>query len=517
MTRDPMPTPHRRGGRAARAGDRSTPAPQPPFAQPLRTWTPVRGVSDDELERIHHASLTVLRDTGMDVLCPSARSTLVAAGAEQGDADRIRFDPDLVIELVAQAPPAFEMRARNPAHDLTFGTGRVAFSAVASAPNVSGLGHDRHPGTAADFRDLVRLTQRLSVLHLHGGYPVEPIDWHPGVRHLLATDVLLRCSDKVLHTYSLGRQRTLDTLEMVRLARGLTDDELVAQPSIYTVVNTSSPLRLDVPMAEGIQELSSRGQPIVVTPFTLAGAMAPVTLAGALVQQNAEALATIALTQAVRPGAPVIYGGFTSNVDMQSGAPAFGTPEFVNAALIGGQLARRYGLPYRSSAVNAANSLDVQSSYESMFSLWGAVLGGADLVVHAAGWMEGGLCASYEKMVLDAEVLEMLATALTPITVDDASLAVDAIAAVGPGGHFFGTDHTRARYRSAFRQPRVSDWRNFEAWDASGRPTAVDRATEIARDLLAPDIDPDIDPDRSDALAEFVDRRVAEGGVDTPF
>ena len=516
MTSDPEPRPGRRGGRAARAGHGAATPPRP-FAQPARHWAPVRGVSDDQLEAIHLASLAVLRDTGMDILCPSARATLARAGAQLGDGHRVRFDPELVTELIASAPTSFRMHARNPAHDLTFGTGHVAFTAVASAPNVSGLGRERHPGTADDFRDLVRLTQRLPVVHLHGGYPVEPIDWHPGVRHLKATDVLLRCSDKVLHTYSLGRQRTLDTIEMVRLARGVTDDDLSQQPSLYTVVNTSSPLRLDIPMAEGIQELSSRGQPVVVTPFTLAGAMAPVTVAGALVQQNAEALATIALTQAVRPGAPVVYGGFTSNVDMQSGAPAFGTPEFVNAALIGGQLARRYGLPYRSSAVNAANTLDVQSSYESMFSLWGAVLGGADLVVHAAGWMEGGLCASYEKMVLDAEVLEMLAAALAPITVDDASLAADAIAEVGPGGHFFGTAHTRERYRTAFHQPRISDWRNYEAWDAAGRPTAVERAAELARELLADPTDPDLPTDRSDALADFVDRRVAEGGIDTPF
>ena len=506
----------RRGGRAARAGDADTQVEQRPFAQPHRRWDPIRGVSDDELEAIHDASLRVLRDVGMDVLSAEARELLARHGAEV-DGERVRFDPDLVVELVGHAPSTFTLHTRNPAHALTFGDGRVAFSAVASAPNVSGLGSDRHPGTAEDFTRLVCLTQSLRSLHLHGGYPVEPIDWHPSVRHLHATDVLLRCSDKALHSYSLGRQRTLDTIEMTRLARGITEEQLLAEPSIYTVVNTSSPLRLDAPMAEGILELSARNQAVVVTPFTLAGAMAPVTIAGALVQQNAEALAGIALTQAVRPGAPVIYGGFTSNVDMQSGAPAFGTPEFVNAALVGGQLARRYGLPYRSSGVNAANALDAQSSYESMFSLWGAVLGGADLVVHAAGWMEGGLRASYEKMVLDAEVLEMLATALTPITVDDASLAVEAIAEVGPGGHFFGTAHTQERYRDAFHHPMVSDWRNYETWDEAGRPTVDQRATEIAGELLDSHVDPPMDPAASDELADFVHRRVAEGGVETAF
>ncbi|MEM7285823.1 MAG: trimethylamine methyltransferase family protein, partial [Actinomycetota bacterium] len=259
------------------------------------------------------------------------------------------------------------------------------------------------------------------------------------------------------------------------------------------------------------------GQICIITPFTLSGAMAPVTIAGALVQQNAEALAGIALTQAVRSGSPVIYGGFTSNVDMQSGAPAFGTPEFVNAALVGGQLARRYGLPYRSSGVNAANALDAQSSSESMFSLWGAVLGGADLIVHAAGWMEGGLRASFEKMVLDAEVLEKLAAALTPITVDDATLAVEAIAEVGPGGHFFGVAHTRERYRDAFHHPMLSDWRNYETWDEAGRPTVDERAAEIAADLLDNHADPAMEPAASDELRSFVERRVAEGGIPTAF
>lgn len=506
----------RRGGRSARTSDAHTPTSDRPFVQPRRRWAPIRGVSDDELEAIHDASLRVLRDVGMDVLSPDARAVLAHHGADVTD-QRVRFDPDMVLDLVSHAPAAFTLHTRNPRHALTFGNGHVAFSAVASAPNVSGLGSERHPGTGDDFTNLVRLTQSLPSVHLHGGYPVEPIDWHPSVRHLLATDVLLRCSDKALHTYSLGRQRTLDTIEMVRIARGVTDDQLLAEPSIYTVVNTSSPLRLDAPMAEGILELSARNQPVVVTPFTLAGAMAPVTIAGALVQQNAEALAGIALTQAVRRGAPVVYGGFTSNVDMQSGAPAFGTPEFVNAALIGGQLARRYGLPYRSSGVNAANELDAQSSYESMFSLWGAVLGGADLVLHAAGWMEGGLRASYEKMVIDAEVLDRLAAALTPITVDDASLAVDAIAEVGPGGHFFGIDHTRERYRDAFHPPGLSDWRNYETWHEAGRPTTAHRAAEIAGELLDHHVDPPLDDATSDELRDFVARRVAEGGVATPF
>ncbi len=475
-------------------------------------------MSADELESIHHASLQVLADIGMDILHPEARQLLAAQGATvQNDSDRVRFDPEMVTEFVAHAPAEFTLHARNPAHNLHIGGSSVAFGSVASAPNVRGLGHDRRVGGADDFRNLVRLAQALNSVHFHGGYPVEPVDIHASVRHLHATSDLLTLSDKPIHSYSLGRQRTLDTIEMIKIARGLGDEQLESEPSIFSVINTSSPLRLDTPMIEGMLELCPRNQPIVLTPFTLAGAMAPVTLAGALVQQNAEALAGIALTQVIRKRSPVVYGGFTSNVDMQSGAPAFGTPEFLKSALVGGQLARRYNLPYRSSGVNAANALDFQAATESMFSLWGAIMGGANMIFHAAGWMEGGLRASFEKMVLDADLLQMIEAALEPIVVDADTMALDAIADVGPGGHFFGTDHTQARYRTAFYAPMLSDWRNFEAWDEAGRPTAEQKATTLTQEFLDSYQQPEFDPDIKSKLDEFVARRVAEGGVATDF
>jgi trimethylamine--corrinoid protein Co-methyltransferase len=245
--------------------------------------------------------------------------------------------------------------------------------------------------------------------------------------------------------------------------------------------------------------------------------MAPVTVAGALVQQHAEALAGIAFTQLVRPGAPVIYGGFTSNVDMRSGSPAFGTPEFMKAALVGGQLARRVGVPYRSSNVCAANAVDAQAGYESVFSLWGAVMGGANLVMHGAGWMEGGLRASFEKLVLDADLLQMVATFLDPLVVDDATLAVEAIAEVGPGGHFFGVQHTQDRFRDAFFAPMISDWRNYESWVEAGSPTAVDHASRLVRELLAAYEPPPMPDDVAAELDDFVARRVADGGVPTDY
>ena len=375
----------------------------------------------------------------------------------------------------------------------------------------------RRVGNRADYQDLIRLSQMLNVVHFFAGYPVEPVDLHPSVRHLYAIHDLLTLADKPIHAYSLGRQRNIDAVEMVRIARGVDEATLDREPSIFTVINSSSPLRLDTPMLLGILEFSKRNQVIVMTPFTLAGAMAPVTLAGALVEQNAEALAGITLTQVVRPGAPVVYGGFTSNVDMQSGAPAFGTPEYMRTAMIGGQLARRYHLPYRSSNVSAANALDAQAAYESVFSLWGAIMGGANLLMHGAGWMEGGLHAGFEKVILDAELLGMVDAFLDPLVVDDETLALDAIREVGPGGHFFGAQHTQARYRTAFHKPMLSDWRNWETWQEAGSPEAAGKANRIWKELLAAYEPPTLDPAIADELEAYVARRVAEGGVPTDF
>jgi trimethylamine--corrinoid protein Co-methyltransferase len=324
-------------------------------------------------------------------------------------------------------------------------------------------------------------------------------------------------TDKAIHCYSLGRQRNQDVLEMSRIARGIDDATLDKEPSVFTIINSSSPLRLDIPMLQGIMEYSARNQIIVITPFTLAGAMAPITLAGALSLQNAEALAGMVFTQLVRPGAPVMYGGFTSNVDMQSGAPAFGTPEFMRTAMAGGQLARRYNVPYRSSNVCAANALDAQAAYESVFSLWGAIQGGVNFLMHGAGWMEGGLHASLPKFVLDADLLAMIADYLEPIVVDDATLAFEAIQEVGPAGHFFGTQHTQDRFRDAFYKPLISDWRNYESWEEAGKPTADQKATQLAQAYVEEYVAPEIDPAIKEELAEFTKRRVAEGGVATDF
>ena len=506
----------RHGGRAT--GERSRLPQQRPWAQPRMRYRPTEVVSADELEAIHDASLRVLEEIGMDFLDEGARDLLKSAGArvEEGS-QRVRFDRDMVVERIKTAPSSFTLHATNPEHDLEIGGDWMAFGSVASAPNVADLDRGRRVGNREDYQNLIRLCQMLNPVHFFAGYPVEPIDIHASIRHLDALWDLLTLADKPIHAYSLGRQRITDAIEMARIARGIDQDTLDREPSLFTVINSSSPLRLDTPMLHGILEMSARNQVIVMTPFTLAGAMAPVTLAGALAEQNAEALAGMVLTQVVRPGSPVVYGGFTSNVDMQSGAPAFGTPEYMRTAMVGGQLARRYHVPYRSSNVSAANAVDAQAAYESVFSLWGAVMGGVNLMMHGAGWMEGGLHAGYEKVIIDAELLGMVEAFLDPVVVDEDSLAFSAMQEVGPGGHFFGAAHTQSRFRTAFHKPMISDWRNYETWEEAGSPQAAGKANAIWKELLNAYEPPPLDEARREELLAFVDRRKAEGGVPTDF
>jgi trimethylamine--corrinoid protein Co-methyltransferase len=504
------------GGAEARGPALANPdrLPQLDWRAVHNTYSPIEILAEDALDRIHDASLTILEEIGMDFLAPEARAIAKAAGADVREGvERVRFDRALIMDLIAKAPSRFAFHARNPAHDLELGGNRVNFCMVASAPNASDTEGGRRRGNFKDYKDFLRLSQQLNICHLNGGYPVEPIDLPPATRHLDALHALATMTDKPFHAYSLGRERIRDGIEIARLARGISPEQLLREPSLFTIINTNSPLKLDIPMSIGIIEMARANQIVVITPFTLAGAMAPITLAGALAQQNAEALAGIAFAQMVNPGAPCVYGGFTSNVDMKSGAPAFGTPEFVRAAQIGGQLARRYGLPYRSSNVNASNAPDAQATYESEMSVWGAVMGGANMMMHGLGWLEGGLCASFEKVIIDAEILQMMAEYLQPITVDDATLGLDAIRDVGPGGHFFGTAHTLERYTDAFYAPMLSDWRNFESWEEAGSLDATQRAHALYKQHLAHYTAPPIDPAVAEALDAFVAKRREEGGA----
>ena len=485
---------------------------QSPFGQRRRPYRPIEVLSVDQVEAIHRAALEILCTLGLRVLDSSARALLGGAGAEVLG-DMVRFDPDLVESLMTTVPASFTLAARNPAHDLSVGGDFCVYASVGGPAYVMDNARGRRDGTFAEMCDYLRLVQVLNVIHQEGGGPFEPMDLPANTRHLDIYRAQIGLLDKNWQTQTLGRARTMDGIEMAAIALGTTPEGLADRPALLGVINTNSPLQLDVPMAEGLVAMAEHGQALAITPFTLAGAMAPVTLAGALALQHAEAMAGIALTQIVRPGAPVLCGGFTSNVDMRSGSPAFGTPEYVKAAQASGQLARRIGVPFRTSNVTAANEIDAQAAYESVFSLWGALMGGAHLLEHGAGWMHGGLTASFEKLILDAELLQMMDAYFTPIDTSPDALAFSAVAEAGPGGHFFGTAHTMERYETAFHTPLVSNWDNYPLWLEKGGVDARTRAGQVWQELLESYEEPKLDPAIAEELDAYVARRKEEGGA----
>ncbi len=485
--------------------------PQLPFRTLTNPFTPLEVLSADHVEEIHRTSLRILAEVGVEVLGDRAIDKLAAAGATVDRSNRrVRMDDALIEELIATAPSEFTLHARNPERDVVLGGRHLVFSSVGGPAFVTDLDRGRRPGTWQDFQDYVALISTLNVIHQEAGGPLEPTDLPVETRHLDMYACLATTLDKTWHCLGFGATVVEDALEIVGLARGVSREELAAHPSLITIINTNSPLRLDGPMSDGLIAMAEAGQAVVATPFTLAGAMTPVTMAAAIAQQNAEALFCVALTQIVRRGAPVVYGAFTSNVDMRTGSPAFGTPEYVKGAIASGQMARRYGLPWRSSNATASAVVDAQAAYESEMAVWGAMMGGVNLLYQGAGWLEGGLTASYEKLIVDAEILQMMSEVLQPVVVDEASLGLAAIAEVGPGGHFFGSAHTLERFETAFYRPILSDWRNYETWLDDGAQTATQRANRIWKQLLAEFVPPSLDPSAAEALADFVARRKRE-------
>ena len=513
-----MNRPNRTGGRRGRAGKRAAAVAHRSFDPAWRRWErpypPIEQFSADELEAIHNISLRILRDIGVKVLCHEARALCLSAGMFRGDSDEvIRFDPDALMELIGNAPAEITLHGRGAGRDVIVGGRHVGICTTGGTPNFSDIKTGRQPGTLAALDDFCRVAQGFDVIHMIGPF-VEAQDVPPNLRHLAMTNSVLTLTDKVPFVFFRGTQAVADAYEMIRIAHGLSHEAFTETPVSYAVANSNSPLILDTLMCRGIIDAARAGQVMVLTPFTLSGAMAPVTLPGALAQQNAEALAGICLAQIVRPGAPVVYGSFTSNVDMKTGSPAFGTPEYVKAAFGSGQLARRYGLPLRSSGVTAANVPDAQAAYETQMSMWGALMGGANLLLHGAGWMEGGLTASAEKFIIDIEMLQMFAELFKPVEVSEATLGLAAMADVGHGGHFFGTQHTLDRYETAFYAPLLSDWSNYETYTERGSVDTATRAHRIFYDRVTAHEPPPMDPSRREELEAFIARRTAEGGAD---
>lgn len=522
MRRDPIASlkttrrnlhPKMRPRRPQRPSGESTTKRSARYRHLVNPFAPVRIFSDDEIDNIHLGALSILERQGMRVLSARGRAALAAAGASVDESTQmVRMDAAQVSTALATVPAEVELIAVNPARCCRVGGAHVVFAPVAGPPSVSDLERGKRTATAADFRDFVRLSQAFDVIHVLG-QAAEPQDVPVAVRHLDTTLAQLTLADKVPNFYCRGDAQLDDCFEMLRIAHGVDTATFEAAPRCFSICNTNSPLQLDVPMTEGIMAFARHGQLMIVTPFTLAGAMAPVTISGALALAHAEALFGITLSQMVRPGAPVMYGSFTSNVDMKSGSPAFGTPEYAKAAFGAGQLARRIGVPWRCSSATASNAPDAQAAYESQMSLWGALFGGCHFVLHAAGWLEGGLTASFEKFILDVEMLQMFAELFQPVPASAEEIGIDAVAEVGPGGHFFGAAHTMQRYRDAFYTPLVSDWRNYGAWAEGGAKTATERATAVWRATLAAFEPPPMDPAVQEALVSFVERRSGEGGA----
>ena len=481
-----------------------------PWKNIRNSLPPIEPLSTDEIESIHQASLRVLAELGMKVTDVEARKIYTEGGARVDQAEEMVYlDPEMVEEVMALAPAEYTLNARNSDKSITIGGNHITFSGVAGPAFVSDLDRGRRPGTYAELCDYKKLFQSFDIIHYAlGGF--EPLDLPENSRHLDILLAQIRYTDKCISTSLLGSNRARDGLNMACILFGIDFDDLPEHVVITGNINTNSPRLLDGPMAGGLIELARAGQPVIVTPFTLAGAMAPVTVIGAITQQNAEALAGIVLTQLVRPGVPVVYGGFTSNVDMRTGSPAFGTPEQTKASLITGQLCRRYQIPFRSSNTNASTSVDAQSAYESEMSLWGAVMGHANMIIHGGGWLEGGLVASFEKLIIDVEMMQMMAAFVEPLAVNDQTLAIDAMREVQPGGHYFGTTHTMARYDTAFYTPVVSDWTNFENWKEAGGLDSAQRANAVWKQVINDYEQPPLDPAILEELEAFVARRKRE-------
>jgi trimethylamine--corrinoid protein Co-methyltransferase len=470
-------------------------------------------LSADQLGAIHETSMRILEELGIELMSSRGIEYFRRAGATIDDATQnVRLDRGLVAEALKTAPSVFNLTPRNPSNRLILGGNNINYTMVAGPPNVHDFIKGRRSGNLEDYDNFTRLAQYFNAIHMLGNQVCAPVELPAETRHLDTYYSNLTLTDKSFHCTAIGRQRALDGIEMMAITKGKRAEDMLDDPSVSTIISVNSPRRFDGTMAEGLITMAEYGQACSITPFTLMGAMSPVTLAGALAQQNAEALFGVVLTQLVKPGAPVLYGAFTSNVDMRSGAPAFGTPENTKANVASGQLARRYGLPYRTTPGSASNEADAQGAYETMMALWGCSLGHGNLVYHAAGWQEGGLTASYEKFIIDIEMIQHMMEFMTPIAVEEQDLALQALADVPTGGHFFGEPHTLARYDRSFYEPILSNWQNFENWEEAGAKNATARATDLWQRALSEYQQPPMEAGNLDALDAYVAQRKSGEG-----
>ena len=494
------------------AGDESPPRSHA-YRQLKHPFQPQSVFSDDAISNIHTTALRVLQELGIKTLLPEARAIFKTAGALVDDATQmVRIGPDIVQAALATAPRSIRLRAASAEREQVYEDGSMLFMAGSGCPNATDRERGRRPGSLRDFNETLKLQQAFDVIHMHGP-SAEPQDIPANLRHYEMMRSQLKYGDKPMFVYARGRAQVEESLELIRLGLDLNDNDFTDGVWATTIINTNSPRQLDVPMAEGIIDFARAGQLAVITPFCLAGAMAPVSISGALVLQHAEALCAIALSQLARSGAPVSYGGFASNVDMKSGSPAFGTPEHIQLSIGSGQLARFIGLPWRSAAGSAANPADMQSGTENNMGLWAALQANATLTVHAAGWLEGGLSFGYEKFINDVEALQTIAEICKPLPEDEETMGWSALADVEPGGHFFATEHTMKRYRDAFYTPLAADLSNNGSWLEAGGLSSTERATSVWKKTLSEFQAPVHSGDAMERINSYIESATARGGT----
>jgi trimethylamine--corrinoid protein Co-methyltransferase len=467
-------------------------------------------LSEDAMAVLDRGWRRIVEEIGVEFLSDRALELFRQAGQKVED-QCVRFDPEFLLEQVAKAPRAFDVQARNPEHSVRIGDDAMVFGSVYGPPFVR-EGDVRRDAKLADFHGFAKLAQSFSVIDSAGGVVCEPEDTPLDSRHLDMTYALQTLTDKIYMGNVVSGANARDTLAMTEILFG-GREAIEATPATISLINCNSPLRWDDRMLEAQFEYSGANQPVVLTPFLLMGAMSPVSIPATLAQQIAEALTGIALSQLIRPGAPVIFGSFLSNIDMQSGSPCFGTPESGIGLLCTGQIARRFGLPVRSGGgLTSSQTPDAQAGYESLMTMLPTFLAGINWVMHTAGWLEGGLVASYEKFVLDVQVLEMLQHEFRPLEIDEASLAFDAHDEVRHGGHFLGAAHTMERFRTCFYRPFLSSSDNYDRWMRGGAKDAAVRAADVARKRIDEYEPPPLDDAVREELQAYVTRRRRELG-----
>ena len=464
-------------------------------------------LSPEQVEQIHDHAMQILEEIGIDFLHPQSLEIFRRHGLRIED-QRVRFERAFIEEQIKKVPERFQVQARNPKNTVTIGGNHMVNAPVYGPPFITDLDRGRRGATIEDFSNFDKMAQATPQIHCAGGTIVEPEDLPLETRHLDMVYSHIRWTDKPFMGSVISEQNARDSIEMASIVFG-GRETIEATPALLALVNVNSPLRYDDRMLGALMEYAAAGQPVIVTPFLMAGAMSPMGLAGTLAQQTAEALAGIALIQLIRPGAPCIYGSFLTNVDMQSGSPAFGTPESAMGILASAQMARHYKIPFRGGgALTSSKGPDAQAAYESMMCMWPTVLGGVHFVLHAAGWLESALLASYEKFIIDVEALRMFEWMLTKgMPFDEEGFAMDGIREVGPGGHHLGSEHTMRHYRTGFYRPMISSTENYDRWQRMGARTADRVANEKWKQLLKDYPDPGIDAATDEQLKAFIEVR----------